>query len=1596
MSTPTPVFSGIDPIVLEHLRPLMEHLRSSGGGSANGAERITGTLPQFAEQLFGRAPKEFLAKRTTEQLAEALLQCREVISSALHTTPAFGIKYQRYADRAVLMVSLEDRPFIINTIADIIREAGIDIRLFLHPILADGSRLLSLSYVELEPASQEVLASLAQEIDSSLHDLMLVTSDFSAMLTQTEALAQLLDSAAQEQAGEVPPREAAELLRWLIDGSFVFLGQAVFPLNSQRSGTTGPDSQLGIFKSSSLHIKGLLSDCSEDVEHLLAESRTILVSSLFFKSPVHHRTRALNISILERDVGGKPIAVHSTVGLLTSKARAAESSVVPLVRGKLQKLVDIERAHPNSYTFKKLRNFINNLPTGLALRLDTEMLLTAVRKTFDVHSRHATRVVTLSSTPLRAVSVLIVMPRDRFNPEVRRRMQRHIESRFGSPTGSSEYQLDISDKALARFYISVPLPSGSIPSIDLDVLARELARISKSWRDQLEERLADCGALRQAANVWQRYGDAFPATYQALQSVADAENDIVRIESMGPKESVRFALVGDYCAIGPETTFELVLYSRGKAVVLSHIMPVLENVGFEVLNEKSALVNPQGTESIYVHRFSVRSADSFPIVGERFDANLAAGLAAVLQDLAPNDPLNRLLKNTALTVEALGLLRAYSVLLSQMNKFATRHAIYSVLASNPGFATRFWEMFELRFNPIPALPLQERAARFTSLMSEYVTNLALISDIAQDRILRGIASLLEVTVRTNYYLGRSPIALKLHSEKADIVPQPRPKFEIFVSGPTVEGVHLRSSMVSRGGIRWSERRDDYRTEVLGLMKTQKVKNVVIVPSGAKGGFIVRKPPAESSELRAAVENCYRDFIGALLSICDNRIGGKIVPPRGLVIHDGEDPYFVVAADKGTASFSDVANGIAVKDYNFWLGDAFASGGSNGYDHKKYGITARGAWECVLRHFAEAGISPDKQTFTAVGIGDMSGDVFGNGLLLSDKFKLICAFDHRSIFLDPDPDPARSFAERTRLFQLKGSRWEDYDRSLISKGGGIFGRSAKEIRLSAEVRTALNISSDIPEVVNGEQLIHLALQAKVDLLWNGGIGTYVKSSGESHADVNDSSNDRVRINADQLRAAVVGEGGNLGFTQRGRIQYALKGGRLNTDAIDNSAGVDLSDHEVNLKILFAEEMHNGRLTVEERNQLLAAMADEVCDAVLEHNRQHARILTVAVQRSKRNIEYLRSFLVQMQKLGYLNRALEALPDDEELFERGLNQEGMVRPELAVCTAISKMWLKDTILGSKLPDEKPLEAVLFEYFPERLRSRFSGAISSHPLRRNIVATELANEIIDTTGITFIHRTCLIQSVRPEVAVAGAAAAMLVLGSEQLLADLRRFDNAEGNEVFLGLYQDLCRAVRACTSWMIASHGEQMDFPELIRRYRQPFAEVVRNAPQLFGGSAGEDLRARTAALQTQGLSKHSAQSFALFPLIIQALELIWVSESSHSAPEKVAPLYFAIISSLDIGEYVTLGRPIEAANKWENELRFNAYDEIRRSISHIACALYRRKCLEPSAIRDALTRTGRYEFLSGTLAEIREVRQSVAALAAVAKQMVLLQHEIVGEP
>ncbi len=1126
----------------------------------------------------------------------------------------------------------------------------------------------------------------------------------------------------------------------------------------------------------------------------------------------------------------------------------------------------------------------------------------------------------------RFVSCLIFVPRENYTTELRRRFQWILLEAFNG--SAAEFDVLLTDAALARIHITVRTTPGRIPAYDRRALEMQLAATARRWEDDLRTALNDTTEESSAAQMLRRFGAAFPASYREHVDPVSAVEDLHRLELLSRSELV-LNLYRPRDAAPNRLGFKV--YRGSAPVPLSDSLPMLEHMGVRVLAERPYEITPDGAEPMWIHDFELEAPGGDELDIGRLAPLFEDAFARVFEGRVENDDFNRLVLKAGLAADEIVILRAYAKYLRQIGFPLSQPYIEATLSAHPRIAGMLARLFRLRFHPGEH---DESAA--ASQVRAIEQALDKVPNASEDRVLRQLLALIQATLRTNFWRAgvgasgaegprRSFLSFKFDPKKVPALPEPRPMFEIFVYSTRFEGVHLRGGKVARGGLRWSDRPEDFRTEVLGLVKAQMVKNTVIVPVGSKGGFVLKKaPPATEREafMKEGVA-CYQDYLRGLLDLTDNLVQGKVVPPPLVVRHDGDDPYLVVAADKGTATFSDYANAIS-GEYGHWLGDAFASGGSAGYDHKGMGITARGAWESVKRHFREMGIDTQTSEFTCVGVGDMSGDVFGNGMLLSKHIRLIAAFDHRHIFLDPTPDAAKTFAERGRIFALSRSSWADYDTRLISAGGGIWSRAEKAIPVSPQAQAALGIAA---VQLTPNELIGAILRAPVDLLYNGGIGTYVKAASENHADVGDRANDAVRINGAELRCKVIGEGGNLGFTQRGRIEAALAGVRLYTDAIDNSAGVDTSDHEVNIKILLSLPVAERRITLEQRNALLAEMTDDVGQLVLEDNYYQTQALSVGVHTARKLLEQQHRFIRFLEKEGRLNRALEFLPDDETIAERRAAGHALTGPERAVLLAYSKMWLFDELLASDLPEDPWVATTLVRYFPERLHREFAGDIARHALRREIIATVVLNEMVNRVGPSFPHQMTSSTGSAPAQIVRAYLLTREVFALGPTWKAIEALDNVVADETQAELLMELGRRTVRATTWFLRSRRLGEPMAQTIERFRpamQALLNHLRAAPLTASWRALiQEMQVRFVQ---QGVPEALAFDIAAAATSLAALDLAEVVEAARQPLDTVASTYFAIGDSLGLARLRAQVAALPSDGYWQALAKAASSDDL----------------------------------------------------------------------
>ncbi|MEU2350569.1 NAD-glutamate dehydrogenase [Modestobacter sp. NPDC049651] len=1470
-------------------------------------------LPALLHRFWSGEPAGEVVGREPEALAALALDHVRLAGERPAGTAVLDL-HRRPDGSSVVRVVVDDMPFLVDSVtAEVVRQ-GLDTGHVVHPVVvvrrdaagrltafcdsadagACGADALAESWMAVElvgSVDDEAAGDLLAGLRTVLDDVRSVTEDSAALAARALELAAALDALPAAPDADRPgedPAEAAALLRWLVDGNFVFLGARAVELVTGPDGRPGTrlvrGTELGVLRRSRDRVTSVAPPALADPA-VLGDAR-VLVTKGDARSTVH-RPAWLDLVVVTLPAGGAARGAdrprqHLLVGLFPGSSFTSSVREVPLVRRTADSVLERSGVPADSHTGKELLGVLEAYPRDELLQVDVDELFPVALAVLHLRERRQTRLFLRRDPYGRFFSALVYLPRDRYTTHVRLAMQQLLLEHLGGT--SLDYTVRSTESVLTRLHVVVRVPvsrrsGAALPEVDVPALEAALAGAARSWTDDLGDALATRHGA-DAPRVLSRVADAFPASYQEDFPAGTAVEDLDRLDRLAPGAlDLRLWTPRG----GAPDERRLTVYRVGQRLLLSDVLPVLQHMGVDVVDERPYEIDRIGAPLAWVYDFGLAAPDvevPFPgSLAERF----TDAIAAVWSGRAEDDGLNALVLLAGLTWRQVAVLRAYVQWLRQGSLPFGAGYVEEVLAAHPHVVAQLVSLFETRFHPDRAARRETRSA---ALVESLTAAIARVETLDADRVLSALLAAVQATVRTTAYTpgvlgGGAPLALKLHPATVPDLPEPRPAREVWVSSPRVRGVHLRFGAVARGGLRWSDRPEDLRTEVLGLVKAQTVKNTVIVPTGAKGGFVVLRPPADGAsrdEVLAEGQACYRLFIGALLSMTDNLVEGQVVPPERVVRHDGDDTYLVVAADKGTATFSDLANAVAT-ERGFWLGDAFASGGSVGYDHKAMGITARGAWESVTRHFRELGIDVQSQEVTVVGIGDMSGDVFGNGMLLSEHLRLVAAFDHRHVFVDPAPDAAASYAERRRLFELPRSSWADYDRALISPGGGVWPRTAKSVPVSEPMRQALGLAEGVTDLSPAE-LVRAVLLAPVDLLFNGGIGTYVKAATESHLDVGDKANDAVRVDGGQLRVRVVGEGGNLGLTQRGRVEYALTGGRVNTDAIDNSAGVDTSDHEVNIKIALNRVVDEGRLDAVGRARLLVEMADDVAASVLGDNYAQNATLATETASARGLLDAHERFMRHLGRAGRLDRAVEALPGDRAIDERRRDGNALTSPELCVLLAYAKIEAGDELLHSGLPDDPALEELLSGYFPAPLRRRFPAALSTHPLRREIVATALANRAVNVAGVTGLFRLAEETGAPLPAVVRAHAVARAVFDVDRLWDAPRELDNRVPAATQVQLRTEATRLAERGTRWLLRVPELTADpapgINAAVDRFAGPVAAVRAGLPGWLLGADAEAYAERAASLRASGVPEQLAAEVAAAPLLPTALDLAVVAE------------------------------------------------------------------------------------------------------------------------
>ena len=1513
-------------------------------------------LKLFANRYFASTSKTEIESQSTEQLLSALIQAWSFLRDRKSNTPKIQFshgKIEKGADRTAgtrIYILVDDMPFLVDSIRQTVNRTGINIKSVNNAVIqvqrvAKGStqagRLKSIAGANLPSYKAEALCCIncgligdsqvkqvERELRETLKHIAVAVKDYRPMCKRASDVRDaLLKNASTLPVTNSELKESSEFISWLLDNHFTFLGYEEYKIKSLKSGPVVElqrDSTLGISKyKSELKTRVKLSSLPKGTVDLILKKQICSFAKSSKRAKVHRPVHLDYVLIKEFDQKGNVVTEHRFVGLYTSSVYYRAALDIPLIRDKVNSVLDQSGFSPNGHSIKDLLQVINVFPRDELFQISRDQLFTTALDITKIQETRTSKLFIRKDSYAKFFSCLVYMPRDIYNTKVRQQVQDFLQEHLKA--AEVEFNTYLSESTLARIHFTFRVPEIQKVKYNQARLESEMIRLIKPWDDYFREDLQRNYPDLVADKLYNVYSSCYSAAYKEAYSATEGVKDIARVARVVETHELALDLEACNSEVGAELSFKI--FSFKQQLFLSDVAPILENLGLKIISEKAFKLQPECKEPIWLHDFSLyreKGSDRLPAT---IEANFEDAFAAIWGQKTEDDSFNQLVVAAEMQWRDAALLRAYAAYLKQIQFGYSAQYIADTLAFYKDISRQLVSYFYAQFDPSVKSVSRSNAAK---IRKKILASVDTVANLAEDSVLRSILELMDATLRTNYFQldvdgnAKDYFSFKFNSESISNIPLPKPRFEIFVFSRNMEGVHLRGGKVARGGLRWSDRSEDYRTEVLGLVKAQQVKNSVIVPVGAKGGFVVKQAtsPGNREEFMRVGVSCYKTFISGLLDITDNIEAGKTQPPAQVVRRDDDDPYLVVAADKGTATFSDIANSIA-NDYGFWLGDGFASGGSNGYDHKQMGITAKGAWVSVQRHFRELGVDVQKQDFSVVGIGDMSGDVFGNGMLLSRHICLVAAFNHLHIFIDPNPDSAKSFTERSRLFELPRSGWSDYNKSLISKGGGVFERSAKSIPISKEMRERFGIeqSSATPD-----ELISLLLKSPVDLLWNGGIGTYVKASSESHGEVGDKANDVLRVDARDLRCKVIGEGGNLGFTQLSRIEFGLNGGISLTDFIDNSAGVDCSDHEVNIKILLNKIQASSRLTEKKRNNLLESMTDEVAGLVLDNNYNQVQSIGVAQsQMEARGKEYI-GLIGFLEKHADLNRTLEYLPTDDVLEERILRHKFLTRPEVSVVTSYMKMYLKKELVSVGYLDDDYLLPYLYSAFPEKLRKAHRRSIQNHQLRREIISTQLANSIVNLFGPSFVYRLVDSTGASPCEVVKAAIIAKDIYQVENIWDEIEALDYKVDTSVQGDMMFQLIRLTRRATRWLIRNRRNNLDFSECYSLYAKKIVSARSMIPRKLPEAFQSVFLRKQNALMEKKVPESLARQIASCQFLIPVTSFVEVAQATGEGLSTIFDVYYAVGEELQLNWLGEMINQLSVNNYWDALARESFLDDM----------------------------------------------------------------------
>ncbi|MEW5420438.1 NAD-glutamate dehydrogenase [Amorphus sp. 3PC139-8] len=1512
---------------------------------------------RFTEAFYARGSAEDVIQYGADELvaladaAWTLFQERPPREALITVTnPEFATADRAHRGVTVINIVNDNMPFLFDSVMNELIEFSADVRLVLHPILdcrrdpeghliafggdassAEGAERDSLIHIHIgRIESPERRSALAERLGQTLDDVRVAVDDWKPMRARVqEVIGRYKEGGLPIEPSELA--KAVSFLEWLAADDFIFLGLREYRLDGDvEVGELTPllESGLGLLRDPSVRVLRRGSEfvvMTPEIREFLRSDLPLIITKANARSRVHRHVHLDFVGIKNYGPDGRLVGEVRLVGLFSSRAYTGSVRQIPYIREKVQAVLDRAGYDTESHSGKALLNVLESYPRDDLFQVDVELLYQFAIAILELGERPRIRVLPRTDAYERFVSVLVFVPNERYTTEQSDEIGAYLAQLYAGRVSATYFALP--EGPLARIHYIIGRYEGETPHPSRETLEAGVARIVRTWADDLEEALAGYHDHDTAARLFDRYAQAFGGSYRATYGADIAVGDIAIIERVSQERPTAisfFRRAGD-----AESRASLKLFSHLKPIPLSDRVPIIEAMGFRVINERTFRIEIEADHGIYVHDMTLARTGTGSIDLDALATPLEAMFMAVWTGRAESDGFNALLVAAGIGWRDVAMLRALARYLRQASVPYSQDYIWGALIRYPVVAKLLVDLFYIRFDPREAST--DRSLAAARLQQQIDAELETVSNLDDDTIIRRFTNLLYAMLRTNFFLvdesGNAPdtFAFKLYPGAIDILPAPRPFREIWVYSPRVEGVHLRFGEVARGGLRWSDRAQDFRTEILGLVKAQQVKNAVIVPVGAKGGFVPKKLPTAGGREAVFAEGTesYKIFINALLGVTDNLVEGRVVPPQGVVRHDDADPYLVVAADKGTATFSDTANAIAERR-GFWLGDAFASGGSQGYDHKAMGITARGAWEAVKRHFREMDVDIQSTPFTVVGVGDMSGDVFGNGMLLSKAIRLVAAFDHRDIFIDPDPDPATSWEERKRLFDAPRTSWQDYNTELISKGGGVFSRAAKSIPLSPEIQALLGLNK---AHATPFEVMRAILRANADLLWFGGIGTYVRAAGETNLDVGDRANDSIRVTAEELRVKVIGEGANLGVTQKARVAFARAGGRCNSDAIDNSAGVNTSDVEVNIKIALGAAETQGVIDREQRNEILAAMTDEVGTIVLRNNYLQTLAISLSRALGVEDVGFQMRMMQLLGERGILDRELETLPTDAELSARAARGEGLSRPEVGVLLAYAKITLYDQILGSSVPDDPYLGRELRRYFPQRMQADFLGQIEAHQLRREIIATMLANSMINRGGPTFVVRMSDQTGAEVERIAQAFATCRDAFQLTALNGEIDALDTKVPGGVQIELYRAVQDLVIDATVWFIRNVRYENGIEAEVARFRSGIETLEPNLDRVMPAHVKEATDETARIWAEAGVPAAFAQRVARLATTTTVPDIVLVSEATGASLERAAEIYFAIDGRFRIGRIEELARAMVVEDYFDGL----ALDRARRTLA-----------------------------------------------------------------